>query len=285
MTRQRQLISPMELAQKLDCDNWHVIDCRFYLLDALQGRREYAGGHVPGAVFMDLNEDLATSPDATTGRHPLPDVEAIAVTIGGLGMDNQSSVVVYDADTGAMAARCWWIFRWLGHTNVRLLDGGLAAWRRSGLPLTTAVPEPRPAIFIANRRAAAVISTHELEGLIATGDMPTVLDARDKSRFAGIHEPIDPVAGHVPGASNLPFTESLGPDGHWKSQAELEALWQRQLGDDRQAGWVAMCGSGVTACHLALSALEAGYSEPRLYAGSWSEWIRDAGRPVATGTD
>ncbi len=275
----------MELVQKLDLDDWHIIDCRFYLSDPIRGRREYASSHVPGAVFMDLNEDLASAPDATTGRHPLPDVAALAATFGHLGMDNQSNVVVYDADTGAMAARCWWIFRWLGHTNVQLLDGGLAAWRRSELPLSSAVPVPRPANFIANRRAAAVISTDELEGLVGTDKLPTVFDARDTSRFAGIHEPIDPVAGHVPGARNLPYTESLRADGQWKSQTELEALWRRHLGEGKRAGWVAMCGSGVTACHLALSSLEAGYSEPRLYAGSWSEWIRDKSRPIATGAN
>lgn len=284
MARQRQLIGSRELAEKLDLDDWHVIDCRFYLSDAMQGRREYATGHIPGAVFMDLNEDLASAPKATTGRHPLPAVDAIAATIGRLGMANHSNVVVYDADTGAMAARCWWIFRWLGHSNVRLLDGGLAAWCGSELPLSSAIPAPTPAKFIAQPRAAAVISTDELEGLVGTDELPTVIDARDAGRFAGIHEPIDSIAGHLPGARCLPFTESLGADGQWKSRTELETLWRALLGDRRQAKWVAMCGSGVTACHLALSALEAGYPEPRLYAGSWSEWIRDNRRPVATGT-
>ncbi|MDH5622274.1 MAG: sulfurtransferase, partial [Gammaproteobacteria bacterium] len=260
-----------------------VIDCRFYLSDVTQGRREYAEGHVPGAVFMDLNADLASVPDATTGRHPLPAVEAIAAKIGRLGIDNRSNVVVYDTDTGAMAARCWWIFRWLGHSKVQLLDGGLAAWRRSGLPVSSNVPAPNTVNFIARPKASAVIGTNELEGLIGTDNMPTVFDARDTGRFAGMHEPIDPVAGHVPGARNLPYTESLAADGRWKSPTELEALWRRYLGDGKETRWVAMCGSGVTACHLALSALEAGYAEPRLYAGSWSEWIRDRRRPVETG--
>jgi len=282
--QQRQLIGPMELAQKLGLDNWHVIDCRFYLSNTSQGKQEYTGGHIPGAVFMDLNLDLASAPSPTSGRHPLPDVAAIAATIGRLGMDNQSNVVVYDADSGAMAARCWWIFRWLGHTNIRLLDGGLAAWKRAELPLTSVVPSPRPTTFNAHPRAAAVVSTDELAALIGTDHMPTVFDARDASRFAGAQEPIDPVAGHVPGARSLPFSESLAADGRWKSRQELEVLWQLHLGKRKEATWVAMCGSGVTACHLALSALEAGYSEPRLYAGSWSEWIRDTRRPIATGT-
>lgn len=284
MKHQRQLISALELAQKLDLDDWHVIDCRFYLADAGQAYREYRESHIPGAVFMDLNRDLASAPRATTGRHPLPEVEAVAATIGRLGIDNQSNVVVYDADTGAMAARCWWIFRWLGHRKIQLLDGGLAAWSKARLPLTSIVPATTSTHFAAKPGSAPVISTEELEALINTDTMPTVLDARDTHRFAGTHEPIDPVAGHVPGARSLPFTASLRQDGQWKSRKELETLWRQHLGAGKPAAWVAMCGSGVTACHLAVSALEAGYPEPRLYAGSWSEWIRDRRRPIATGS-
>lgn len=281
--RQQQLISPEELAQKLESDDWHIVDCRFSLSNADQGRQDYRVSHIPGAVFMDLNDDLALTPTATSGRHPLPDVDTIAATIGRLGIDNQSEVVVYDADTGAIAARCWWILRWLGLNTVRLLDGGLAAWKQAGLPLSAEIPLPRSTRFDAKTHDAAVITGDELMAAIDTDRMPIVFDARDASRFAGLTEPIDAVAGHVPGARSLPFTASLDPDGRWRSPAALETLWRQHLGEDRRAGWVAMCGSGVTACHLALSAVEAGYAQPRLYVGSWSEWIRDGRRPVATG--
>jgi thiosulfate/3-mercaptopyruvate sulfurtransferase len=282
--RQRQLISPGELSLERDFENSHIVDCRFWLSDASRGRQEYASGHVPGAVFMDLNQDLASAPGATSGRHPLPDVATIAATIGNLGMDNRSNVVVYDSDNGAMAARCWWIFRWLGHENVRLLVGGLAEWIRAGLPLSVKGSAPRPAHFQANTCDRAVITSEEVAKMLGTDKMQNVFDARDANRFAGIREPIDAIAGHVPGARNLPFISSLKSNGLWKERAGLEELWQRHLGDDREVEWVAMCGSGVTACHLALSAVEAGYSAPRLYVGSWSEWIRDARRPVATGS-
>jgi thiosulfate/3-mercaptopyruvate sulfurtransferase len=281
--RRRQLISTEDLAQKLDHHDWRIVDCRFSLSNAGQGRNEYRASHIPGSVFMDLNEDLASKPTATSGRHPLPDVGTLAETIGRLGIDNQSEVVVYDADNGAMAARCWWIFRWLGHDKVRLLDGGLAAWKEGGFPLSADIPGPRARRFDAKTRVAAVITGDELMDAMGTNRMPRVFDARDTARFAGIVEPIDAVAGHVPGATSLPFASSLGPGGRWRNQSELESLWRQHLGADRRTAWVAMCGSGVTACHLALSAVEAGFSEPRLYVGSWSEWIRDKRRPIATG--
>jgi thiosulfate/3-mercaptopyruvate sulfurtransferase len=282
--QQSQLISPGELARKSEHEDWRIIDCRFHLADPSRGRQEYEAGHIPGAVFMDLNQDLASPPNSTSGRHPLPDVGTIAATMGRLGIHNGSNVVVYDADVGAMAARCWWILRWLGHGTVRLLDGGLAAWLHAGLPLSAEIPTPQATKFVPSMRGGAVITTDELAALVGTADSPKILDARDANRFAGISEPIDPVAGHVPGAENLPFMASLRPDGRWKGRMELEALWQRYLGDDTQTAWVAMCGSGVTACHLALSAFEAGYSEPQLYAGSWSEWIQEESRPIATGS-
>jgi thiosulfate/3-mercaptopyruvate sulfurtransferase len=282
--QQRQLISPEELSRKRTIENWHVVDCRFYLSDVTQGRREYATAHIPGAVFMDLNLDLASAPSAITGRHPLPDVATITTVIGKNGIDNRSNVVVYDSGNGAMAARCWWIFRWLGHESVRLLDGGLAEWTRAGLPLSSTVCAPRRTRFKAQIRDRAVITTDEITTMLGTDRMHRVFDARDASRFSGTSEPIDSIAGHLPGATNLPFTVSLSNDGLWKDRNELEELWLQHLGNDKQAEWVVMCGSGVTACHLALSAAEAGYSAPRLYVGSWSEWIRDPGRPVATGS-
>lgn len=279
----RQLIDSEELSEHIRDKDWHFVDCRFDLSDAAAGRRDYEAGHIPGATFMDLNEDLASSPGPDTGRHPLPDAARIEATIGKLGIDNASTVVVYDAGSGAMAARAWWIFRWLGHDKVRLLDGGVAAWTASQNALSSDFVAIEPAKFVAHIRENLVITTEQINAQLDHMARLNLLDARDAARFAGEHEPIDRVAGHVPGARNLPFTESLNADGRWRDTRELQELWSRNLGDDRRTQWVAMCGSGVTACHLAISAIEAGYREPRLYVGSFSEWITDSSRPIGRG--
>jgi len=275
-----QLIDSNGLKGHLDNQELKIIDCRFDLADPSAGWRDYDAAHIPGAVFMDLNDDLASNPKEQTGRHPLPDVTRIEATIGRLGIGNTTSVVVYDNGNGAMAARAWWIFRWLGHEDVRLLDGGMAAWKAANYPLNGAVVTHPPTEFVAHVRDELVITSGEICANTDDVESLNLLDARDASRFAGAHEPIDKVAGHVPGARNLPFPESLSADGRWKGREELEELWSRYLGRNRQTEWVAMCGSGVTACHLALSAVEAGYREPRLYVGSWSEWITDPSRPI-----
>ena len=279
----RQLLGCQELSGRLECSDWRVIDCRFDLSDPTAGRRDYEVAHIPGAVFMDLNEDLAAGPEAGTGRHPLPEVALIEGKIGRLGIDHSTTVVVYDGGNGAMAARAWWIFRWLGHENVKLLNGGWAAWAASGHPVSSDLGAVPPAKFVAKVRNEMAVTTDEISSSMENTSAMNLLDARDAGRFAGEHEPIDKVAGHVPGARNLPFPESLNDDGSWKSAEELTALWSRHLGDNKQIEWVAMCGSGVTACHLVLSAIVAGYREPRLYVGSWSEWIADSKRPIGLG--
>ena len=280
-----QLVDPNGLRGQLDNQELRIIDCRFDLADPSAGRREYAAAHIPGAVFMDLNDDLASRPGEQTGRHPLPDVARAEATIGRLGIGNTSSVVVYDNGNGAMAARAWWLFRWLGHRKVQLLDGGMSAWKAENYPLNGAVVRPDPTRFIARVRDELVITSGEICANIDDIESLNLLDARDASRFAGEQEPIDKVAGHVPGARNLPFPESLNADGSWKDREELGEMWARYLGHNKHTEWVAMCGSGVTACHLALSALEAGYREPRLYVGSWSEWITDLSRPIGRKID
>ena len=275
-----QLADPSELLRQLDRQDLKIIDCRFDLADPSAGRRDYEATHIPGAVFMDLNEDLASRPKAQTGRHPLPDVTRTEATFGRLGVTNSTPVVVYDEGNGAMAARAWWVFRWLGHDDVRLLNGGISAWKAANYPLNNAVVSSQPAEYVAEVRDDRVITSEEIYASVDDIDSLNLIDARDASRFAGEHEPIDKVAGHIPGARNLPFPESLSDGVRWKSREELGELWSRYLGSDKQTEWVAMCGSGVTACHLALSAVEAGYREPRLYVGSWSEWITDPSRPT-----
>ncbi len=278
-----QLISTRELNENLRAESCSVVDCRFDLSDSTAGRRAYKEGHIPGAVYADLNKDLAAPVGAGTGRHPLPDVPSITATLGRLGISNSTAVVVYDEGIGAVAARLWWMLRWLGHDNVRLLDGGLAAWTASGYSLSAKRVVAIPAEFQSVARYEMVLKTSEINESGADAASLNLIDARDRARYAGELEPIDTVAGHIPGARNLPFAESMDENGRWKSVDELRKLWGHHLGDDRRTEWSVMCGSGVTACHLAISALEAGYREPRLYVGSWSEWITDSNRPIGLG--
>lgn len=260
-----------------------IIDCRFELLDPLAGRRAYLDEHIPGAVFADLDTDLAAAVTPNSGRHPLPDVETIAGTLRRLGIRNSSDVVVYDGGDGALAARAWWLLRWLGHERVRLLDGGFKRWTAEARPLVSGDEVVVAGDFSPRVNHRKVLTTAELaSNLDAIKDL-NLIDARDAARFRGEVEPIDPVAGHIPGSLNLPFAVSLNEDGSWKLRDELERLWLEVLGEDKETAWAVMCGSGVTACHLAISAMEAGYREPRLYVGSWSEWIRDPARPVGLG--
>lgn len=279
------LIDPQNLSNHLDDANLCIIDCRFDLANPKAGRRNYLDAHIAGAVFADLNDDLAAQPTAATGRHPLPDIGAIAATFGRLGVDRDTRVVVYDAGSGGIAARAWWLLRWLGHEDVALLNGGLALWNSLRLPLDSGEARVVPKLFEPCANDEWVITTEELCAGIEDIAALNLLDARDRARFSGEAEPIDPVAGHVPGARNFPFSKSLNADGTWKSTQELQLLWKSHLGEDRSVEWAAMCGSGVTACHLAISSIQAGYRPPRLYIGSWSEWIRNPDRPVGIGED
>jgi len=277
------LISVSELRSRLDDPGLRIIDCRFDLADPSAGRQHYLQGHIPGAVHADLDQDLAAPISPQSGRHPLPDVAMFAATLGRLGVSNVTDVVVHDAGSGAVAARAWWLLRWLGHERVQLLDGGYAHWTAADGPATSGAEQLPPAEFVPHSREQIVLTTAELANDINGIDGLRLYDARDAARFRGEIEPIDPVAGHIPGSQSLPYPVSLNEDGGWKSKEALEELWLSVLGEDKNAPWAVMCGSGVTACHLAVSGMEAGYREPRLYVGSWSEWIRDPRRPVALG--
>ncbi len=281
MTERSNLIGARELAGYLDEPGWRIIDCRFDLADVDAGFRDYLASHIPGAVFADLDRDLAAPVGPKTGRHPLPDVAAFERSMGRIGIEDATQVIVYDDANGALASRAWWLIRWAGHDRVRLLDGGFASWLREGGATRGGQETASPTTFRVRPREELVITTEDLLG----DDIRELrlVDARDSQRFRGEVEPIDPVAGHIPGAINLPLSRSLNDDGTWKSPERLEALWRDVLGNDKSQNWAVMCGSGVTACHLAVSGVEAGYVEPRLYVGSWSEWIRDKSRPVAVG--
>ncbi len=277
------LITASQLADSLGREDLCVIDCRFDLLKPAAGRQAWLDGHIPGAVYADLDKDLAGPITAGSGRHPLPDTRQIAERLGQWGVGNDTEVVVYDAANGAIAARAWWMMHWLGHSRVRLLDGGIKAWQDDGNTLESG-PVARPAThFVARARADMVITTADVEAAAASdGDM-TLLDVRDAARFRGEAEPIDRVAGHIPGAVNLPFTGNLTAAGRFRSPAELARRIEGARQQREGQRWSVMCGSGVTACHLALAAVHAGLEMPGLYVGSWSEWITDPRRPVATG--
>jgi thiosulfate/3-mercaptopyruvate sulfurtransferase len=283
MTHHTFLIDAAELHSHLAEPGWRIVDCRFDLMQPERGFADYQAGHIPGAVYAHLDRDLAAPRGATTGRHPLPPPATFAETLGRWGITADTRVVVYDYGSGAIAARLWWMLRWMGHSDVALLDAGYAGWTSAGYTVSSETPQVRPAHYAGNADAGMVVTTGEVVKWLCEGGGASLLDARDAERFRGEREPIDPVAGHIPGAGNLPVASSLNSDGSWKSRDELRELWSEALQGRQEMPWIAMCGSGVTACHLALSAQLAGYAMPRLYAGSWSEWIRDSDRPVAVG--
>ena len=282
--RQALLIEVDELASELTNDKLRIIDCRFDLMNPDAGRKSYLEGHIPGAVYADLDADLAAPVDATTGRHPLPETATVGETFRRLGVSQDTDVVVYDTAGGAMAARAWWLLRWLGHDEVKVLDGGLPCWLAANRSLEEGEVDVEEGDFMPTPRDGYVLTTEEVVAGLEGGRELLLVDARDAARFRGEVEPIDSVAGHIPATLNLPFTEALSADGTFRPEKALEALWREILGDSKDVAWSAMCGSGVTACHLAISALLAGYRDPGVYVGSWSEWIRDPARPVETGS-
>lgn len=276
------LVTTDQLARHLDDPAWVVFDCRFILTDPDAGRRAYEAGHIPGARYAHLNDDLSGPVTASTGRHPLPDPTALAEKLGRWGVDASTQVVAYDDSFGAMAARLWWLLRWLGHDAVAVLDGDLRAWLREKRPMTTAEPVVTPRRFVARPRQEAWVDSTAVERLVETGEA-ILIDARAEERFRGEIEPFDRVAGHVPGAISLPFEDNLQPSGRFLAPEELRDLYHHVLGDIPPGLVVHMCGSGVTACHNVLAMEHAGLAGARLYAGSWSEWITDPRRPIAQG--
>jgi thiosulfate/3-mercaptopyruvate sulfurtransferase len=283
------LIEPAALAAHLADPDWAIVDCRFDLARPEWGALAWAAGHIPNARYAHLDRDLSGPRTALTGRHPLPAIAALTATFGRWGIDKKVQVVAYDQGAGAYAARLWWLLRWLGHLQVAVLDGGFAAWERAGLPLETAATVLAPRRFTAAPAADLVVTTAALAQAVAAGALArgelTLVDARSADRFAGQNETLDPVAGHIPGARNHPFSGNLDAHGRFLSAPELRRGWAATLRERPAATLIAMCGSGVTACHNLLGLEAAGLAGARLYAGSWSEWIRDPARPVARGAE
>jgi thiosulfate/3-mercaptopyruvate sulfurtransferase len=277
------LISAAALARHLEDPAFIVVDCRHNLSDVDAGERAYRSGHLPGAVFLHLDRDLSGVKTGRNGRHPLPEIDALAAKLGRAGIDATRQVVSYDQNNGMAASRLWWLLHWLGHDAIAVLDGGVDRWRAEGRPLTSELPEPRPTTFVP--RPAAPIATAD-EILRHLGDNALlVLDARAPERYRGEAEPIDPVAGHIPGARNRPYTDNLTPQGIFKPAATLRSEYLALLGSHSPEAVVHQCGSGVTACHNALAMSVAGLPGSRLYPGSWSEWIADPARPIARGSE
>ncbi|RMH84984.1 sulfurtransferase [Pseudomonas sp. AOB-7] len=279
-----QLLTPAQLQQRLGQAELVLLDCRFALDDPAYGRRSYLEGHIPGACFADLEEDLSGPlVKGVTGRHPLPDPARLNQRLRDWGLRAGSQVVLYDDGPGAFAAHAWWLLLWLGKRDgLYLLDGGLKAWREAGLALDRRQPTPTPGDFAGQADASLLVDAEQLTRRLGSADL-CLLDARALPRFRGDVEPLDPVAGHIPGAQCAAFTDNLDADGYFLPAEQLRARFDALRGARPAQGLVAYCGSGVTACHNLFALSLAGYPLAPLYAGSWSEWITDQRRPIATG--
>ena len=282
--RFNNLVNFQQLAQHLDQPDWLVFDCRFDLADVNRGQSLYRQSHVAGAFYAHLDHQLSSPITAHSGRHPLPDVDALVAWLASCGLSADKQVVVYDDSFGAMAARLWWLLKCLGHESVALLDGGWQAWQASGFALDADEPKPEPTRYQADFDWQYVVSTQQVMDNLDSKDFALV-DVRTEERFRGISEPIDPVAGHIPGALNIPLSRNLDASGQFLPPDQLRELYAAVNASCPPQQQVYMCGSGVTACHSLLAMHVAGYAMPRVYAGSWSEWIRDPARLVATNVD
>ncbi|WP_418319293.1 sulfurtransferase [Piscinibacter sakaiensis] len=280
------LVTAAQLAQALAAEPRPVvIDVSFDLADPAAGEREYRSAHIPGAFYLHLERDLSGPKTAAgrpfRGRHPLPDIDEFAATVGHCGIVPSSRVVIVDRQGGMMAARAWWLLRWLGHRDVAVLDGAMAAWRAAGGELESGDQPPHDAAPYPHQGAA--MPTIDAAGLLEVLGRRPLVDARAPERFRGEVEPLDARAGHIPGARNRFFKDNLDSDGRFKDAARLRADFEPMLGGRAPAELVHQCGSGVTACHNLLAMEVAGMHGSSLYPGSWSEWSADPTRPVATG--
>lgn len=274
------LVSAEELAEHLDDPAWRIIDCRFDLTQPEAGETAYQEGHIPGAVYAHLDRDLSSPINPSSGRHPLPDPRDLNATFSAWGIDAQTQVVCYDNQANAYAARLWWLLRWLGHESVAVLDGGFKAWQAGNYPLDTALPQIPASTFLGSPQADMLITTDDLAAHFEP-KTHCLIDVRTPERFAGDKEPFDSVAGHIPGACNLPYQTNLDSGDCYLPPEALRKMYRRVLDDTSPDHCIVMCGSGVTACHSLIALELAGMPGAKLYAGSWSEWIRDSTHPVA----
>lgn len=266
------------LKSRLGQDNLVVADCRFDLAEPTAGRSAYAHDHIVGAVFFDLDKDLSAASSSTGGRHPLPPLDQFAAKLGDAGIGDGVTVVCYDESSGGMAARLWWMLRYLGHPAVALLDGGYDAWKAAAYPVTAEVPEPTPRRFVPRVQTDMIATMDDVRAVVAKGD-GIIVDSRAPERYRGEVEPLDPIAGHIPGALNFPWQANAGADGLFLGPDELSGRFARLPEDDDV---IVHCGSGVTGCVNILALERAGRRGAKLYVGGWSEWCADADNPIAT---
>lgn len=278
------ILSTDILAEHLNDSDWLIVDCRFDLNHPEWSREEYRKAHIPGAVYADLDRDLASPITPTSGRHPLPTPDRWRETVSQWGITPSTQVVAYDVTGGSLAAvRLWWLLRAYGHSLVAVLDGGYPKWLRENRPLSASLPPAREAVqFTAGLNPQSLVTVDQLLLLYRDPDY-RLIDARAAERFRGEVEPLDAVAGHIPGAINRPVAQNLNADQTFKSAAQLRSEFLRILGRIAPQQVIAYCGSGVTGVHNLLALEIAGLSGAKLYPGSWSEWIRDPRRPVETG--
>lgn len=283
------LVTPEQLRANLGRADWLVFDVRHDLADHQAGRRAYEQGHIPGALFLDHETDLAAPRTGSNGRHPLPDRQDLAALMRLQGLTSGMQVVAYDAQGSLFASHLWWMLRWLGHPHVAILDGGWQAWQQAGGEVETGRRQPSvseaQAVQSLNLPRQAAMPTVQADQVLANIEQPvfTVIDARAPERYRGEVEPMDPVAGHIPGALNRSHANNLDAQGRFKPAGQLQQEFQALLGDTPASQVVHQCGSGITACHNLFAMELAGLNGSRIYPGSWSEWVSDPTRPVARG--
>lgn len=278
-------LSPAELAPHQNDPNWRVIDCRFDLAKPGWGREDYARAHIPGAVFADLNLELSSPITPATGRHPLPDPEAFIELMCRLGISNQTQVVVVDTAAGAFAARLWWMLScWFEHPSVAVLEGGFTRWQHEGYPVASGSETPPHGNFSRNPQSNCYVTAAEVNAL-RHNTQYRLIDARSPERYRGESEPIDRLAGHIPGAVNRPHTQNLARGGLLEQPETLRQQFLDLLAGLPASQAIVYCGSGVTSCLHLVTMQHIGLPGSRLYVGSWSEWIGDPKRPIAIGSD
>ncbi len=273
-----------ELENHLGKRDWVIFDCRFWLQEPERGLREYKQAHLPGAIYVDLDKDLSGPIHPTkTGRHPFPDPAGFSRQLGAWGVDTDSQVVAYDQLNGAIAARMWGLLRWLGHKKVAVLEGGWEHWQGEGRPVTGEVPDPVQTVFTPDLNRDFLVDTDFVHSILDQEEY-LLVDSRTPERYRGEEEPIDPAAGHIPGAVSLPYPGNLTEQGRLLPKQDLRKRIAAVLGERPPENLIFYCGSGVTSIHNLLVFEYLGMGLPRLYPGSWSAWIRDPGRPIETGT-
>lgn len=260
-----------------------IVDCRFLLSDPEAGRIAYTKDHIPGAIYLHLEEQLSAPVSSHGGRHPLPEISKLTTVLSKVGINRDSIVVAYDDQGGAYASRLWWMLRYLGHERVHVMDEGYSAWRNAKFPVSDHQAVRIPSQYDANVQQDMLVSMEDVQNVVNNGDGGAMLmDSREARRFEGLEEPIDPKAGHIPGAINKFWKDVLDEQGHWKS---TDVLKEHYEGIDTEQEIIVYCGSGVSACPNVLALRKAGYKNVKLYAGSWSDWISYEGNPVATGEE